>query len=334
MSDEPMAVWLGALGVWLTTGCPSSTEVGPGEVDDTGSGSTAVSSAGTTTDGTTGATTTTAGTSTDGTTTTTTTTDSTSSDTGSSSGDPSGSGSTGTGGSTGGPLTLVVAEELVVDLDVGTLGPTDTVWTNPGTASDFAIRGDPEIEAVAGYDAVVFNAEGGPPDDAWVSMANAPATLVGPDPTRSIEVWARNPSLQSEETMVAWGRRGTPGTTVSINFGADEEHGAVTQWTDALDIGWNPNPSPAAWHYLVYTYDGMTTRVYVDGQPNNDETLGAGAIDTDPVFPIVIGAQNEPDTTLSQWASLAIARVRVHGGVLSDADVQNNFEVERTDFGL
>src|SRR5262245_42814338 len=46
-----------------------------------------------------------------------------------------------------------------------------------------------------------------------------PAGLVGLNPTRSIEVWAYNPDIVGEETMVSWGHRGgaPDGSNISFN---------------------------------------------------------------------------------------------------------------------
>src|SRR5688500_7610185 len=47
----------------------------------------------------------------------------------------------------------------------------------------------------------------------------APEQLIGENPTRSIEVWAFNPAIAPEETLVSWGRRGgaPDGSNVSFN---------------------------------------------------------------------------------------------------------------------
>ena len=41
--------------------------------------------------------------------------------------------------------------------------------------------------------------------DAFTGTEVAPAGLVGLDPTRSIEVWAVNPNIANEETLLSWG---------------------------------------------------------------------------------------------------------------------------------
>ena len=156
-----------------------------------------------------------------------------------------------------------------------------------------------------------------------------------PDPTRSTEVWAFNDSIPDEETLVAWARRGGPaGTNMSFNYGDNGVYGAVGHWNSPPDLGWQTTPAAGAWHHLVYTYDGTTTRVYADGTLDNSEELGSGVIATAGGFPIVVGARNESDGQLTLHYSGVIARVRVHSEVLSDEDVAANYELERAEFGL
>jgi len=162
--------------------------------------------------------------------------------------------------------------------------------------------------------------------------------LVGADPTRSIEVWAFNPSIAVEETMVSIGKRGGPdGSNCSFNYGSHGVFGGVGMWGPP-DIGWVDTggaPTAGQWHHLVYTYDGTTTRLYVDGALVNSELLGAGVINTYAALPIQLGAQLDADgttVTAELRGTLTLGRVRIHDGVLSDAQVLNNYNVEVSDF--
>jgi hypothetical protein len=171
---------------------------------------------------------------------------------------------------------------------------------------------------------------------------NAPAGLVGPNPTSTVEVWVYNPVLDQEETVLSWGKRGGPdGSNKSLNFGFDSRWGAIGHW-GAPDIGWDPccndgnypplTPTARQWHHLVWTYDGTTTRVYSDGVLRNSEALGLNtAADT----PITIAAQLEADgvtVTGALRGSMTIARVRIHDEALTDAQVLNNYNVEAGEF--
>ncbi|MCI0637303.1 MAG: LamG domain-containing protein, partial [Actinobacteria bacterium] len=199
---------------------------------------------------------------------------------------------------------------------------------------------NPILEEVAGVTAVTFNS--GFDLDAYQSVEPAPDGLVGLDPTRSIEVWAYNPAIANEETLVAWGWRGGPdGSNLSFNYGTNAAFGAVGHW-GGPDIGWSDGggaPEAGRWHHLVYTYDGadtFTTRVYADGclvgSFCNDEALAPGVINTHAGSPIVLAAQIDNDAgqlNTGLAGTLSLARVRIHDGVLSEEQVQANFEAEQ-----
>ncbi len=228
-------------------------------------------------------------------------------------------------------IGLAVAGQLVVDLRAGDVAQDTTIWPNravPDGSADFFAVGTPTYVASVegtGIAGVRFNPTT-PATDAYVGPP-APAELTGSS-DRSIEVWAFNPSIADEETLVAWSRRGGPaGSNMSFNYGAHATWGAVGHW-DSPDMGWSGTPAAGRWHYLVYTYDGLNTaKVYADGILKTTKTLSS-PLATHPDFPIRIGAQantSGTDFDFGQALSGYIALVRVHTGKLSDADVANNF---------
>ena len=242
-----------------------------------------------------------------------------------------------------------VAEDLLVELDASELelGPGPEFWENlaPETIGDFQILGDPQVVERDGVIAVSFN-EDGRSGDSYESIDEAPEGILGPDPSRSIEIWVWNETIATEETLVAWGKRGGPdGSNMSFNYGSHGSYGAVGHWGgNGPDLGWNNAggaPEAGLWHHLVYTYDGETTRVYTNGcldmavcELSNEEFLGFGRINTHP-GKIKVAQQTEGDgfgLTLGLQGSLAVARLRIHDGVLSDEQVLNNFEAECEEF--
>lgn len=174
------------------------------------------------------------------------------------------------------------------------------------------------------------------------AKVNAPAGLVGANPTSSIEAWVMNPWPDREETIVSWGKRGGPdGSNKSFNYGWDARWGAIGHW-GSPDIGWDSGfdsdfyppgvPTPGLWHHLVITFDGTTTRVYSDGVLKNQENV---TLNTHAGTPITIGAQLEADgvtVTGALRATMAIGRLRIHDGALTDAQVANNYNFEKAQF--
>lgn len=225
---------------------------------------------------------------------------------------------------TGAPI---VAGTLFVDLRASDVSDDPTVWENRAGTGDFYAAGSPTYVANVegtGVAGVRFN-PASPFTDAYEGPTTT-ADLHG-NSDRSIEVWAYNPAIADEETLVAWGRRGGPaGSNLSFNYGANGTYGAVGHW-DSPDMGWSGTPVAGQWHYLVYTYDGVNTaRVYADGVLKT--TKNVGTLSTHADLPIRLAAQANTagsDFDFGQALSGYLALVRVHTGKLSDADVANNF---------
>lgn len=240
---------------------------------------------------------------------------------------------------------IQVAGDLFVDLNAANFDPASGIWsTSPDCGDcigDFIATGMPELTTTAeGVTAISFNGT----TDFFTADALTPNGLTGQDPTRSIEVWALNPSIASEETLVSWGRRGGPeGSNMAFNYGNHQLFGAVGHWGgDTMDKGWNNDdatvgaPAAGEWHHLAYTYDGTTTRVYANGELVGTEVLGAGAINTHTEddqgnpLPIRIASQTDANgvPTAALRGSLMIGQVRIHDGVLSDVDILTNWALE------
>ena len=244
---------------------------------------------------------------------------------------------------------IEVAGELFVDLNASTFSTGDATWTNAGSYADFeAIDGPARVDFLDAAPAVVFNGStqafvGGSLED----PEPAPEGLTGFDPTRSIEVWALNPGIASEETLVSWGKRGGPdGTNMAFNYGDHGNFGAVGHWGGGgPDLGWIDDdftqgaPVANQWHHLTYTYGGEDdpfARVYSDGELWYEEDMGNwGFLNTHEDPAIAIASQWESDgVTLTGGlkGSLMIGQVRIHDGVLSDAQILSNYNAEKDNY--
>ena len=221
---------------------------------------------------------------------------------------------------------LIVAEELLVDLRAEDLsfGSAVTTWPNRGTLGAFTAFGTPVVETVGGMKCVTFDGS---------SWFTGPASIPGIEGagTRSMEVWAYNPSMPGEETLLSWAHRGGPeGSNMAFNYGNDSRWGAVGHWGgDTHDIGWwgSHSPAPAAntWWHLAYTYDGTAARVYVDGA--EESVRDPIALNTHGGTPVRVAAQADEtgegvDGTFNFTGS--IAEVRIHDGVLTQEEILNN----------
>ncbi len=91
-------------------------------------------------------------------------------------------------------------------------------------------------------------------------------------------------------------------------------------------------PGAGAWRHRESTYAGSTTRVYMNGQLQNTEEIGAGLVNTHAVaddgltpLPFRLAHAREDNGNPGLQASLSLAAVRIHDGVLTDADTPNKY---------
>lgn len=238
---------------------------------------------------------------------------------------------------------LQSAGELFVNVDASSLpeGVLNSIANSGTLGGFFEARGGgatvPAITTINGVKAITFDGTdymqlvgelGG-------AVTPPPGGLVGGGPSSTIELWAYNPAIADEETMVSWGKRGGgDGSNMSFNYGANGSYGAVGQW-GSPDIGWaNEGGAPAAnaWHHLVYTYDGVTQRVYSDGLLLNEEGV---SLNTHPDTSIQLAAQLDGDGTTVTGGlrgSLSMARVRIHDEALTADQVKQNYDAEKAAF--
>jgi len=236
---------------------------------------------------------------------------------------------------------IQTAGTLFVDLDARHISAGSLAWANGGSlGGSFAENGNP-LAANLGPQASAAVSFDGVNDFYRGPAAPIGLTGAGAAGTRSIEVWAFNPAIAGEESVVSLAKRGGPGgSNVGFNYGGDAGFGAVGHWAGS-DIGWNGTPPAGQWHHLVYTFDGTDTRVYADGVLKNIEnsTVANGGVplDAHDGIDMLIASQMEPNGTTPTGplrGSLSLGQVRIHDGVLSDTQVLQNFAEEVGRFAI
>ena len=212
------------------------------------------------------------------------------------------------------------AGTVYVDLRARDASAGASAWVNNGTLGNFSRTGSPtKVDNVlgSGFPGVQFNGV----DQAYTGPNTVADIDGGGD--RTVEVWAWNPALDAEETVVSWGHRGDTLRDMAFNFGSNTSWGAATHWDVDLDWGSAP-PSAGAWHHLAYTYDGAVVRVYIDGALANSRTMSI-PLNTWPGEPLNLACQRESaNGSRSHYFSGYLNSVRVLGGVLSAAQIAAN----------
>ena len=227
---------------------------------------------------------------------------------------------------------IQVAGRLLIDLDAADFPPGGDHWPqhSPGTGIPgyFMPRGTPTRQTVAGATALVFDGDG----DCFVGPATTSA-LHAPGAAHSVEVWAYQGNVRDQESLVSWGKRqAADGAFAGFRYGAHPDFGAVARWRSS-EAGFSVLPPPGKWHHLVFTYDGARQAVWVDGKL--DSTKDAGLLDAQDAMPILLGAELRGDLQMEgrfTHFSGALARLRIHGGVLGAEAVKANYQTEAPGF--
>jgi hypothetical protein len=224
-----------------------------------------------------------------------------------------------------------------MDFDATSWNGTGSIPNNGSVGGNFTQDGRPTRALAAGVNGAFFDGT-----DAFVGPAT-PAGITGTG-DRTVEVWVYQGTVRAEETLVAWGKRGGPdGTNNSVNWGSNGTFGAFGGWGAGPDQGYGAlQPAAGMWHHIAYTADGANKIFYVDGVLATSEPNNAPALNTVAGLNILIGAQQNgaaaPGATVidadNKLFGGVVGRVRVHDGVLSGADILNNFNAEKATFQL
>lgn len=232
-----------------------------------------------------------------------------------------------------GAAAVQVAGSLLIDLDASDFAFGARKWhqhsAGTGIPGDFVPKGSPTRQTVAGSNAVVFDGDG----DYFVGPFTT-AALHAPGAKHSVEIWVYQGNIREQESVISWGKRwGRPDLSLAgFRYGTDPELGAIGRW-GSYESGFDKVPAPGQWHLLTYTYDGRMQSVYVDGVLDNSKSIGL--LDAHDMLPIHLGAEIRGDLTIegtfAQFSG-ALAKARVHSGVLTAEQVRRNHELERASF--
>lgn len=221
--------------------------------------------------------------------------------------------------------SVIVAGDLLVDLRADDPSAGTETWTNTGTLDDFTLipgHGTAAKETFGGVDYVRMQ------NNTQYSGPFAPESVTGAG-TRTVEAWVKNDAVGQEDVMVAWGKRGNDLRNYAFTYGVNRWWGALGGWGPG-DVPWyddEQDSAPAAGqlHHLVITYDGNTTRLYVNGVMSNSRSHSLNTFN-DPNRFIINGA-SEGDNNIQRPNNgpTDYAVIRIHSDALSADDIAANF---------
>lgn len=226
---------------------------------------------------------------------------------------------------------LVIAGEAIVNLQANTLDSASTTWTNASASGDSVGNfstlggGNLNVASVGTVSKALFiNSDG---NNGLTSASNAPATVLG-NGIRSAEAWVYSSDLGANggnQSVVSWGdNAGASESRFTYGSGGG---GMFNGWN--ADSPWNSTLPTDEWVHLAWTYDGTDVRGYINGSLINTYTPSSGL--TTIASPVNIGIALESNR--DQFSGY-IGDVRVHTGLLGDADVLNNFDEDKVAYGV
>lgn len=223
---------------------------------------------------------------------------------------------------------IVYSGTAVVDLRAADYAGNPATWTNHGNGGTFTAYGTakPAYNTVGGAPAVTFVGGG---DPSRFECPPAPVSVTGTS-AWSVEAWVYDSeALAFEEDYFQWGARNAGvGAAADLCYSAPGPGGsnlAYVHW--GADGGFANNTPPAInqWHLITLTYAGGTNgdeKLYVDGmlQTTTQRTLNISR-----AINMIIGTGWQFGYGFINRATLSIGALRLEPGVLSAADVANNF---------
>lgn len=221
---------------------------------------------------------------------------------------------------------LIVKGELVVDLRVADLEGNTATWMNRDTAGD--TMGDFNTLGGGNLNTAAFVAGGGITVPFALDVAQSslnplraanqvPTSLQGAS-TRSVEAWIFARNGGPNQAVVSWGSGGNNNDS-SFNWSNNSNSGMFNGWNN--DSPWGNPVITGEWVHVAWVYDGSAVRGYRNGVLDNTHT--ASALTTPESFMTVgsvRGGGGDPFTGL-------IADVRVHTGVLTQSEIQDNYSL-------
>jgi len=205
---------------------------------------------------------------------------------------------------------------LLIDMDANEFQPglPVTQWKNKGVlGGEFkAAARSPLAAMVAGKKAVVFNGS-----QLMESSFDVPLSLAA-NSSYSVLFWVYTQQVKDEAPVISWASGGRDLNNAVFGYGKQKGFGAV-QHGGFSDMQYQKSvPETGKWHQVAITFDGNYEKIFVDGEPNNQENKML-FVKTAKAF--LIGAKNARQPSFNG----AIASLKVYDHALEQKEVMDLF---------
>lgn len=150
------------------------------------------------------------------------------------------------------------------------------------------------------------------------SADNVPNEIIGNSPFSGEEwVYATSTSANCAMSYGVQAGAAGPAEARNMNYFSPQGYGGFSANYGSSDVGWNP-ATTTGWHYLAWTYDGTTLRIYQDGVANT--TTGGGPMNTLSSL-LTVGCQDDNSAYFVGY----VASARIESGVLTANQIAQNY---------
>ncbi|MGH7976086.1 MAG: LamG-like jellyroll fold domain-containing protein, partial [Limisphaerales bacterium] len=164
-------------------------------------------------------------------------------------------------------------------------------------------------------------------ENAVQSALLAPSEIIGNNPV-SVEAWIYATAVNEQNSCaIGYGIQGgspSPEEDREFNYSVTGSGGGVSGDFGSYDTQWSTTPAPGAWHYLAWTYDGSTVRLYLDGVLNAVNSPNTPLQTPSTVVGVGAGLSSGPNLAVDSFQGY-IAAARVESGVLTPTDIATNY---------
>jgi hypothetical protein len=166
-------------------------------------------------------------------------------------------------------------------------------------------------------------------DNAVQSALSSPAEIIGDNPV-SAEAWIYATAVNEQNScVIGYGLQGggsAPEEDREFNYSEPGSGGGVSGDFGSYDTQWNGTLTTNAWHYLAWTYDGATVRLYLDGVLNAVNSPSTPLQTPATVIGVGAGIGGGPNLGADPFQGF-IAAARVESGVLSADEIATNYSL-------